>query len=79
MEEKKFLKQIGYNIRRLRMKKGLSQLDLASVCGFEKSSIGRIENGNTNPTAKTLLKIAKALNVRVTELVKTTTLPQKPL
>jgi len=37
---------------------------------MEESNIGRIENGNTNPTAKTLLKIAKALGVSFSELVR---------
>ncbi len=48
----------------------LTQLDLAAECGMEESNIGRIENGNTNPTAKTLLKIAKALGVSFSELVR---------
>ena len=66
----KEIKQIGENIRKYRLKKGLTQLDLAAACGFEESSIGRLENGNTNPTIKTLLKIAKALDVKLTDLVK---------
>ncbi len=64
------LKKIGKNIKRIRVKKGLTQLDLAAECGMEESNIGRIENGNTNPTAKTFLKIAKALNVTLSELVR---------
>ena len=66
----KEIKQIGENIRKYRLKKGLTQLDLAAACGFEGSSIGRLENGNTNPTIKTLLKIAKALDIKLTDLVK---------
>jgi transcriptional regulator with XRE-family HTH domain len=64
------IKQIGKNIRKYRLKKGLTQLDVAATCGFEESSIGRIENGHTNPTIKTLLKIAKALDVKLTDLVR---------
>ena len=64
------IKQIGKNIRKYRLKKGFTQLDLAATCGFEESSIGRLENGNTNPTIKTLLKIAKALGVKLNELTK---------
>ncbi|HXU27237.1 MAG TPA: helix-turn-helix transcriptional regulator [Bacteroidia bacterium] len=66
----KEIKQIGENIRKYRLKKNLTQLDLAAACGFEESSIGRLENGNTNPTIKTLLKIAKALDVKLSDLVK---------
>jgi putative transcriptional regulator len=64
------IKQIGKNIRKFRLKKGLSQLDLAAACGFDESAIGRLENGNTNPTIKTLLKLSKALDVNLTHLVK---------
>lgn len=64
------IKQIGKNILTYRLNKGLTQLDLAAACGFEESSIGRLENGKTNPTIKTLLKIAKALDVKLFDLVK---------
>lgn len=67
MEE---IKQIGKNIRKFRIKKGLTQLDLAAACGFEESSIGRLENGNTNPTIKTLVKIAMALEIKLIDLVR---------
>ena len=63
------IRQIGENIRKFRLKKKLTQLDLAAACGFEESSVGRLENGNTNPTIKTLLKISKALEITITELV----------
>ena len=42
---------------------------LAAECDFEKSNMARIEKGNTNPTYKTLYKIAKALSISITELV----------
>ena len=67
MEE---ITQIGKNIKRIRLKKGLTQLDLAAACGFEESSIGRLENGKTNPTIKTLVKIATALGTKLADLVK---------
>ena len=64
------IKQIGKNMRKYRLAKGLTQLDLAATCGFHESNIGRLENGNTNPTIKTLIKIAKALEVKLTDLVR---------
>ena len=60
---------IGKKIKKFRVKKGFIQLDLAAASGFEESSIGRLENGNTNPTIKTLLRIAKALDAKLTDLV----------
>jgi len=64
------VKKIGENIKRIRVKKGYTQLDLAVECGMEESNIGRIENGNTSPNIKTLLKIAKGLGVSLSELVR---------
>lgn len=64
------LKQIGKNIKNIRIKRGMTQLDLAAECGFEKSTLGRIKIGVTNPTVKTLAKIARALEVNLTDLVK---------
>lgn len=66
----KELKEIGKNIARIRRKKGLTQLDVAAATGMEANSLGRIENGRTNPTIKTLLKLAKAMGVSLSELVK---------
>ncbi|MEO5644244.1 MAG: helix-turn-helix transcriptional regulator [Bacteroidia bacterium] len=68
--EADFLKRVGRNIKAIRDKKGVSQTELADLCGFERSTTNRIESGGSNVTAKTLLKIAKALDVPVTELVK---------
>lgn len=64
------IKKIGKKIKKLRLKKGLTQLDLAVACNFEESSIGRLENGNTNPTIKTLLKVLNALGIKLYELLK---------
>ncbi|MBX3165324.1 MAG: helix-turn-helix transcriptional regulator [Bacteroidetes bacterium] len=67
MEE---IKQIGNNIKRLRLKKGFTQLDLSAACGFEETTLYRLEHGKTNPTVKTLLKIANALQVKLTDIVR---------
>lgn len=64
-----YLKKLGGNIKRIRESKNISQVDLANACEFEKSNMRRIEAGNTNVTAKTLYKIAKALEVTIAELV----------
>jgi transcriptional regulator with XRE-family HTH domain len=69
MEEKNYLKKIGKNIKRIRLAKGISQVDLAFSCNFEKTNMSRIEAGNNNPTIRTLLKIAKALEVNLFELL----------
>ena len=68
--EADFLKRIGRNIKSIRENKGITQTELADLCGYERSTLNRIEAGGSNVTAKTLLKISKALAVEVAELVK---------
>lgn len=68
-ESKKIINKIGQRIKLLRLEKDLSQLDLSTICDMEKTSISRIEAGRTNFTIKTLLKISKALEISLTELV----------
>ncbi len=69
MDEAEFVKIIGDNIVSRRTELGIRQIDLATSIGIEDSALRRIESGRTNPTAKTLLKIAVALNVEVSDLV----------
>lgn len=70
MDEQKLIQKIGQNIKRIREKKGITQIDLAYECGFEKGNMSRIEAGRTNPTIKTLAKIAEALGVSITDIIK---------
>ena len=69
MEKNEILKRIGLKIRELREEKNISQQDLGAACNFEKSSMSRIEAGRTNLTIGTLLKIGKALDVKLKDVV----------
>ena len=64
----KIQKAFGERVRELRVKKGLSQFDLASHCNYEKSTISRIENGRTNITLKTAFILSTALEVTISDL-----------
>jgi len=68
MSDSKFLTNLGARIRELRLKKEMTQNELAMQCDFEKASMSRIESGQTNMTILTLIKISKALDVEITEL-----------
>lgn len=48
-----------------RIKKGLTQEDLAKKIGTKQSAIARIEAGNINPTILFLEKITKALGSKL--------------
>jgi transcriptional regulator with XRE-family HTH domain len=59
---------IGWNLRRLRVDKGLSQERLALESGIDRAYVGRVERGSENVTVSTLEAFAKALDVRVSAL-----------
>ena len=63
-----FLLALGSRIKKIRNEKNLTQQELAGLCDFEKSNMSRIENGGTNPTILTLLKISEALEVKLSYL-----------
>jgi len=65
MTETEFLTKLGARIKELRVKKSISQKDLAMECNFEKASMSRIESGKTNITVLTLYKIISALDADV--------------
>lgn len=71
-EQNNAIIKLGLRIRKIREEStGLSQDKLALEVDLSENQIRRIEKGQTNPTVKTLLKIAKALDVDITDLFKT--------
>ncbi|MCR4263850.1 MAG: helix-turn-helix domain-containing protein [Candidatus Roizmanbacteria bacterium] len=62
--------KLGQNLKRIRTKKGISQGDISRALNVNKSYISNIENGKSNPTLKTIAKLAKAIGVSVGELMK---------
>lgn len=61
---------IGKNIKRIRIKKGLTQLQAAKMCGMLDPQYRRYENAKSNPRASTVERIATALSVPISELYK---------
>lgn len=59
---------IGEKIRYFRKRAGVSQTDLELEIGASFGSLSRIENGQTNPTKETLMKISKCLHLREDEI-----------
>ncbi len=63
-------KKLAQKIIRLRKERGISQEELAFTAGLDRTYVGRIENLKRNPTLNTLVKIAKAFDIEVWELLK---------
>jgi len=60
---------IGWNLRRLRVERGLSQERLALAAGIDRAYVGRVERGSENVTITTLEAMANALSVPVATLL----------
>ncbi|MBS6602999.1 MAG: helix-turn-helix transcriptional regulator [Brachyspira sp.] len=69
MNDDNILKVFGFNLKVLRMKKGLTQFQLAEKLNVHEKHICKIETGKQNVTLKTLEKIAKALEVEPSVLL----------
>jgi transcriptional regulator with XRE-family HTH domain len=64
------LKTFGGNVRKARLKLGLSQEELGEKCELDFRQIGFIERGEVNPTLKTIHKIRIGLNCSLSSLFK---------
>jgi transcriptional regulator with XRE-family HTH domain len=56
------LEKFAQNIRKERIKKKLSQKDLASRCAVSVSYVSMLERGMRSPPLETIEKVAKALH-----------------
>ena len=63
-------KKLGKRVAELRLKKGFTQEGFAHECGFNRSYMGAVERGEKNITLAMTNKIARALNITLSELFK---------
>ena len=63
MTNEEMLAYVADSIRRIRLAKGFSQLDLSAAANMSQSFIANIEKGKKEPSAMTLIRIADALEV----------------
>jgi len=61
---------LGVNVRKLRTAKGMSQEELALDAGMKRSYLSDLERGTRNPSVRALGRLADALDVAPTELLK---------
>lgn len=70
--------RLGPAIRRLRKQEGWSIQELASRAGVSSGTVHKIEKGTMSPTITVLLKIARALNHSVDDLLSIEPTPLEP-
>jgi len=61
--------RFGEEVRRLRMKRGLSQEALAATAGLDRTFISMVERGARRPTLDSAKRITDALNVPLVEVI----------
>ena len=59
--------KVGQRIKELRTKQGLSQEEFAFKCDLDRTYITSLERGKRNISLENLEKIAKALNMTLSE------------
>lgn len=63
---------IGDNIRKYRKMKNLTQKELGDIVKISNTYLSDMEIGRTNPSIKTLKRIAKGLEISYVDLLKDT-------
>ena len=63
---------VGENVRKVRLKRGLTQERFAEKSGFSQQYLSSLENGRRNPSIVTVYELATALGVSHLELLKPT-------
>jgi transcriptional regulator with XRE-family HTH domain len=64
------LTALGEAIRRTRLEQGMSQEKLALLAEVDRSYVGRVERGDNNVALLTLIKLADALQVNASDLLR---------
>lgn len=62
-------KRIGWNVKRLRAEREITQENFATDSGFDRGYISGVERGVRNPSILVLERIATALKVDVADLL----------
>jgi len=67
-EDGSLLKKIGQNLRKLREKNELSQLQLAIFSDTDRSYLAEVEEGKANPSMRFLYKLLRILKTKTSVL-----------
>ncbi|MBL9117591.1 MAG: helix-turn-helix transcriptional regulator [Verrucomicrobiaceae bacterium] len=70
MPTPKARQRFAINVREQRLAKGLSQEDLADLCGLHRTYVGSVERGERNISIDNMERIALALKVELETLIR---------
>lgn len=69
MEQRALRSEVGQRMREWRLRRELSQAEVARVAGITQASLSNYENGKRDMPLSTLLGVAGALNVSLGDLL----------
>lgn len=69
-QKRDFAKLIGSRIRDVRKQQGFTQEKLAEAAGYDSAYIGHLETGRYSPSVYTVWRMAKAMKIDLSELLK---------
>ena len=65
----KLRQEVGKNIKRVREKRKLKQIDVAVDAGINPSYYSKIERGEVNPSLEKLFRIIKSLKIKSSDIL----------
>jgi transcriptional regulator with XRE-family HTH domain len=68
LDDRRFLRDLGFRIRDLRLARNWSQEEMGRRCGLHRTFIGSTERGERNVSALNLRRIARVLRVSLADL-----------
>lgn len=69
LSKAELLKKFGLNVKIARLKKGLTQEQLAELMNIHLTYIARIETGKINMSLAKVLELANTLNIDINKLL----------
>lgn len=69
ISKEELLKKFGLNVKFVRMRKGLTQEQLAEIMDIHWTYIAKIETGKINMSLGKILELAKVLQVDINKLL----------
>ena len=69
LSKAELLKKFGQNVKIARLKKGLTQEQLAELMNIHLTYIARIETGKINMSLGKILELANTLNIDINKLL----------
>lgn len=62
--------RFGANLKDVRLSKGLSQEDLADLCGLHRTCVGSVERGERSISIDNMERLADSLEVPLEKLIR---------